>query len=802
MRDLPRGKSLCISIFSPYIWPIAEKEVSLQHSAIKNHMKKSILLCCLMVCQMLQAQETAMRQYVDNLLSKMTLEEKLGQLNLQPASDEIVTGGMVNTLVGQLIASGQLGGIFNLKGVDKIRALQDIAVKQSRLGIPLIVGMDVIHGYETIFPIPLALSCSWDMQAIEEMARISALEATADGINWFYSPMVDICVDARWGRIAEGGGEDPYLGSEIARAYVRGYQGSAANSQKLSTNSGMACAKHYALYGASEAGRDYNTVDMSRLRMYNQYLPPYKAAAEEGAGSFMSSFNIVDGQHATANHWLLTEVLRDQWKFNGFVVTDYGSINEMGIWGFDNLKSNSAKALKAGTDMDMCSNGFVSTLAQSLQDGTVTMSDIDQACRRVLEAKWKLGLFDNPYRYLDSKRRAKDIYTASNRTASRQLATKTFVLLKNAVSSGSPAGKALLPLSPNTTIALIGPLANDRANITGTWCVAYTPERYATIKEALEHRLPKGKLLYSQGCNLTHDANLQQAAEFGKSIPRVNAAKAKAEALAIAKKADVIVCAMGECADFSGESSSRATLEMPDAQRELLEELVKIGKPIVLLNFSGRPTVLTWEQEHLDAIMNVWFAGSEAGDAIADVLFGDAAPSGHLTVTMPQALGQVPLYYNHLNTGRPVEKGFNKYRKYASNYLEVRNDPLYPFGYGLTYTTFSYSDLSLSSATMQADGSVEASIMVKNTGQREGDEVVQLYIHQQASSIARPVKELRGFQRIHLKAGEERRVTFCIDREHLQYLNSQGESVLEPGLFDIMIGANSDDTHSQTLVVQ
>ena len=765
-------------------------------------MKKSILLCCLMVCQMLQAQETAMRQYVDNLLSKMTLEEKLGQLNLQPASDEIVTGGMVNTLVGQLIASGQLGGIFNLKGVDKIRALQDIAVKQSRLGIPLIVGMDVIHGYETIFPIPLALSCSWDMQAIEEMARISALEATADGINWFYSPMVDICVDARWGRIAEGGGEDPYLGSEIARAYVRGYQGSAANSQKLSTNSGMACAKHYALYGASEAGRDYNTVDMSRLRMYNQYLPPYKAAAEEGAGSFMSSFNIVDGQHATANHWLLTEVLRDQWKFNGFVVTDYGSINEMGIWGFDNLKSNSAKALKAGTDMDMCSNGFVSTLAQSLQDGTVTMSDIDQACRRVLEAKWKLGLFDNPYRYLDSKRRTKDIYTASNRTASRQLATKTFVLLKNAVSSGSPAGKALLPLSPNTTIALIGPLANDRANIAGTWCVAYTPERYATIKEALEHRLPKGKLLYSQGCNLTHDANLQQAAEFGKSIPRVNAAKAKAEALAIAKKADVIVCAMGECADFSGESSSRATLEMPDAQRELLEELVKIGKPIVLLNFSGRPTVLTWEQEHLDAIMNVWFAGSEAGDAIADVLFGDAAPSGHLTVTMPQALGQVPLYYNHLNTGRPVEKGFNKYRKYASNYLEVRNDPLYPFGYGLTYTTFSYSDLSLSSATMQADGSVEASIMVKNTGQREGDEVVQLYIHQQASSIARPVKELRGFQRIHLKAGEERRVTFCIDREHLQYLNSQGEPVLEPGLFDIMIGANSDDTHSQTLVVQ
>ena len=766
-------------------------------------MRKNILLCCLLACQMLQAQTTEMRQYVDQLLAKMTLEEKLGQLNLVPASDEIVTGGTVDTQVGQRIANGQLGGIFNLKGVDKIRALQDIAVKQSRLGIPLIVGMDVIHGYETIFPIPLALSCSWDIPAIENMARISALEATADGINWFYSPMVDICVDARWGRIAEGGGEDPYLGGEIARAYVRGYQGATANNQQLNANSGLACVKHYALYGASEAGRDYNTVDMSRLRMFNQYLPPYKAAAEAGAGSFMSSFNIVDGQHATANRWLLTDVLRDQWKFDGFVVTDYASINEMSIWGFGDLKSNSAKALKAGTDMDMCANGFVSTLAQSLQDGTVTMADIDQACRRVLEAKWKLGLFDNPYRYLDSKRRAKDIYTTENRAASRQLATETFVLLKNAtIPAASPAGRPLLPLATDKTIALIGPLANDRANIAGTWCVAYTPERYATIKEALERRLPKGKLLYAQGCNLTHDADLQQAAEFGKNIPRVDAAKAKAEALDVAKKADVIVCAMGECADFSGESSSRATLEMPDAQRELLEELVKIGKPIVLLNFSGRPTVLTWEQEHVDAIMNVWFAGSEAGDAIADVLYGDAAPSGRLTVTMPQALGQVPIYYNHLNTGRPVEKGADKYRKYASNYLEVRNDPLYPFGYGLTYTSFRYSGLSLSSNTMAADGSVEASVMVSNTGQRDGYEVVQLYIHQQAASVARPVKELRGFQRIHLKAGEQRRVTFCIDREHLQYMNSQGEPVLETGRFDIMIGGNSDDVLSQPLTVR
>jgi beta-glucosidase len=374
------------------------------------------------------------------------------------------------------------------------------------------------------------------------------------------------------------------------------------------------------------------------------------------------------------------------------------------------------------------------------------------------------------------------------------MAAETFVLLKNQ--------NDLLPLTMDKTIALIGPLANDRANIAGTWCVAYTPERYATIKESLERRLPKGRLLYAQGCNLTRDEALQKAAEFGKTIPRVDAVQAKAEALAIAQKADIIVCAMGECADFSGESSSRATLEMPDEQRELLAELVKLGKPVVLLHFSGRPTVLTWEQPHVDAIMNVWFAGSEAGDAIADVLFGEAAPSGKLTVTMPQAIGQVPMYYNHLNTGRPVPEGAKNYRKYQSNYLELRNDPLYPFGYGLTYTTFNYSDLSLSSAVMAADGSIEASVTVTNTGKRDGDEIVQLYIHQQAASVARPVKELKGFQRIQLKAGEKRKVTFRIGREQLQYYDAEGNSVLEPGVFDVMIGSDSRRVSTATLRVE
>lgn len=732
------------------------------------------------------AQQQDMHSFVDNLMSRMTLQEKIGQLNLQVAGD-ITTGQAQDTEVAGMIADGKMGGVFNLKGVDKIRSLQDVAVKKSRLGIPLIVGMDVIHGYETIFPIPLAMASSWDMEAIERAARIAAIEASADGIDWFYSPMVDICIDARWGRTAESAGEDPFLGSAVAQAYIRGYQGKDMKGK----DEVMACVKHFALYGAVEAGRDYNTVDMSRLRMYNQYFPPYKAAAEAGAGSFMSSFNLVDGQHATANRWLLTDVLRKQWKWDGFVVTDYGSIGEMINHGFGDLAHNSALALHAGTDMDMCAQGFLGTLEQQVKDGRVSIADIDQACRRVLEAKYKLGLFADPYKYLDPERRARDIYTDANRQVSRDLAAETFVLLKN---SGN-----ILPLKGEQKIALIGPLADDRANIAGTWCVAYTPERYATIKEALQRKIQKlsnSKLLYAQGCNLTRDEALQRAAEFGKTMPRGDEAQLKAEALDVARQADVIVCAMGECADFSGESSSRATLELPDVQRELLEELVKLGKPIVLLNFSGRATVLTWEQEHVDAIMNVWFGGSEAGDAICDVLFGDKAPTGKLTVTMPQAVGQVPVYYNHLNTGRPVPEGADHYFKYASNYLDVRNDPLYPFGYGLTYTTFEYG-----APTLSADNK-QVSVVIKNSGMRDGDEVVQLYIRDVFASVSRPVKELKGFQRIHLKAGESKTVTFDLTPDLLSFYDYDGNLMLEPGDFVIMTGPNSRDVQSVTLTVK
>lgn len=731
-----------------------------------------------------------MNEFIDGLMAQMTLREKIGQLNLMVAGD-ITTGAAMSTKVGGSIAAGDMGGIFNIKGIDKICALQEIAIRKSRLKIPLLVGMDVIHGYETIFPIPLGLSCSWDMAAIEKSAQIAAKEASADGINWTYSPMVDVSLDARWGRYSEGNGEDPYLSSRIAEAMIKGYQGDYSRPDNI-----MACLKHFALYGAVEAGRDYNTVDMSRLRMYNQYLPPYKAAVEAGVGSVMSSFNLVDYVPATANKWLMTDLLRHEWGFDGFTVTDYGSIREiLNHRTAADLKEASAQALNAGTDMDMCSEGYVKTLEQSVKDGTVSESTIDTACRRILEAKYKLGLFENPYKYCDLSRRKKDIFTRENRQVARDIAAETFVLLKNRDN--------LLPLKKEGKIALIGPLANTRANMAGTWCVAYTPDKYATLKESMEQALKgKAQLLYAPGCNVISDAQAQKDGEFGKTIPRVDDASAADEALRIAGQADVIVCAMGETADMSGECASRTDLRLPDVQRELLARLVQTGKPVVLLNFSGRPTVLSWENVHVNAIMNVWFGGSEAGDAICDVLFGDKAPSGKLTVSMPQVTGQEPLYYNHLNTGRPVAPHTKEFHKYQSNYLDVRNDALYPFGYGLSYTTFKYGDFKLDVPEMTADGTARATVTVTNTGSRDGDEVVQLYICDKVASISRPVKELKGFRRIHLAAGESKEVTFTITPDLLKFYDAGLKYVLEPGDFDIMVGPDSDTLTTLTLKVK
>lgn len=738
-----------------------------------------------------QADKGKMDQFIDNLMGKMTLQEKIGQLNL-PVSGEIVTGQAKSSDVAGKIRKGQVGGLFNVKGVENIREVQKIAVEQSRLKIPLLFGMDVIHGYETVFPIPLALSCSWDMEAIKESARIAAKESSADGICWTFSPMVDICRDPRWGRMAEGGGEDPYLGSEISAAMVKGYQGDDLTDK----NTIMACVKHFALYGAPEAGRDYNTVDMSHLSMFNNYFPPYKAAIDAGVGSVMTSFNVVDGIPATGNKWLMTDVLRDRWGFDGFVVTDYTAISEMIAHGMGDLQQVSAMSLSAGTDMDMVADGFLTTLEKSLKEGKVTMAEIDKACRRILEAKYKLGLFDDPYKYCDASRVKKDIFTAENRAVARKIATETFVLLKNE--------NNLLPLQRKGKIALVGPLANTKANMPGTWSVAAAFDKYNSLYESMKQSLAgKAEVLYAKGSNLMYDAQREaEATMFGREMrdPR-SAQELLDEALSIASQADVIVAAVGESSEMSGESSSRTNLEMPDAQRDLLTALKKTGKPIVLVYFAGRSTVMTWEQENFPAILNVWFGGSEAADAICDVVFGDVSPSGKLTTTFPKNVGQIPLYYNHLNTGRPLEAG-KWFSKFRSNYLDIDNDPLYPFGYGLSYTTFRYGNLQLSNDSMNEKGKITASVTVTNTGNYDADEIVQMYIRDMVGSVARPVKELKGFERIHLKKGESRTVSFDITAEQLKFYNSALNWVCEPGEFEVMVGGNSREVQTKKFSLQ
>ena len=732
----------------------------------------------------LQAQKAPrdMDRFIDQLMKKMTLEEKIGQLNL-PVTGEITTGQAKSSDVAKRIRNGEVGGLFNLKGVERIREVQRQAVEESRLGIPLLFGMDVIHGYETIFPIPLGLSCTWDMKAIEESARIAAVEASADGISWTFSPMVDVSRDPRWGRVSEGNGEDPFLGAAIARAMIRGYQG-----KDMSRNDEiMACVKHFALYGASEAGRDYNTVDMSRQRMFNEYMLPYQAAVEAGVGSVMASFNEVDGVPATGSKWLMTDVLRKQWGFDGFVVTDYTGINEMIDHGMGDQQTVASLALNAGVDMDMVSDAFSGTLKKSVEEGKVSAAAIDAACRRILEAKYKLGLFDNPYKYCDVNRPKKQIFTKEHRAIARKTASESFVLLKN---------EGVLPLSKKGTIAVVGPLANTRSNMPGTWSVAAVLDNAPSLVEGLREVVgDRAKVVTAKGSNLIGDADYEKRATmFGRELHRDNRTDRELldEALKVAAGADVIVAALGESSEMSGESSSRTNLEMPDVQRALLQELLKTGKPVVLVLFTGRPLVLTWEEEHVPAILNVWFGGSEAAYAISDVLFGDDNPSGKLTATFPQNVGQIPLFYNHKNTGRPLQEG-RWFEKFRSNYLDVSNEPLYPFGYGLSYTTFAYSDIHLSSTEMSADGELTATVTVTNTGSRDGAEVVQLYIRDLVGSVTRPVKELKGFEKIFLKAGESRKVSFSITPELLKFYNYDLQFVCEPGDFDVMIGGNSRD---------
>ena len=735
-----------------------------------------------------QTTNAKMNAFVNNLLSKMTLDEKLGQLNL-PGAGDITTGQASNSDIGLKIREGKVGGLFNIKSIEKIKAVQKVAIEESRLKIPLIFGMDVIHGYQTEFPIPLALSCSWDMKLIEKTARIAATEASADGICWTFSPMVDIARDPRWGRIAEGSGEDAYLGSQIAKAMVHGYQGDDLSKN----NTIMACVKHYAMYGAAEAGRDYNTTDMSRSRMYNEYLPPYKAAVEAGAGSIMSSFNEVDGIPATANKFLLTDVLRDQWKFKGFVVTDYTGINEMVNHGLGDLQKVSLLALKAGVDMDMVGEGFLTTLKESLKEGKITIEQINNACRLILEAKYKLGLFDDPYKYCDEHRAATEIFTEANLKFAREAAAKSFVLLKNK--------DQLLPLKKNTTVALVGPLANSKENMLGTWAVAADFTKPLSLFSAMKNKVANNvSVLYAKGANISEDSAFEaRVSVFGKPFDRDNRSAdiLIKEALDAAAKADVIVAAMGETAEMTGESSSRSDISLPQSQKDLLKALIKTGKPIVLVLFTGRPLAIKWEQENIPAIINVWHGGTEAGNAIADVLYGDVNPSGKLSTTWPQNVGQIPIYYNHKNTGRPLEEG-KWFEKFRSNYLDVSNDPLYAFGYGLSYTSFSYSDISLSKSTIKSNEKLDIKVTVTNTGNYDGAETVQLYIRDMVASITRPVKELKGFEKIFLKKGESKEVHFTLTAADLKFYNNDLKFVFEPGTFKVFVGGSSDNTKEKS----
>ncbi len=755
-------------------------------------MKKELLFMVTMLTSTFLFAQTSkdatMHAFVNKLLAKMTLEEKLGQLNL-PASSDFVTGAVSSSDIAQKVKEGKVGGVFNIRSVTKIKELQEFAVKNTRLHIPLLFGMDVIHGYKTIFPIPIGMSATWDMPLIERSARIAASEASADGIMWTFSPMVDLTRDPRWGRTSEGNGEDAFLSSAIAKAMVHGYQGDDLSLK----NTIMSCVKHYALYGAAEGGRDYNTTDMSRIRMYNEYFPPYKAAVDAGVKTVMVSFNEIDGIPASGNKWLVDDVLRKQWKFNGMVVSDYTGIPEMVNHGIGDFKTVNEKALLAGVDMDMVGEGFLNMFKQSLKEGKITQAQIDKACERILISKYELGLFDDPYKYCDEKRSATEVFTEKNRMDARVIAAQSFVLLKN--------NNNILPIAKGKVIALVGPLANAKENMTGTWSVGADNSKSISLLQGLTELVgTNGKVAYAKGSNLEDDYELQKRETmFGKDMERDarTADQLIQEALTVSANADVIVAALGEGAESTGESASRSNLDLPAAQQKLLKALLATGKPVVLVLFNGRPLTLTWEDANVPSILEVWFAGSEAGYAIADALLGKVNPSGKLSMSFPQNVGQIPLYYNHKNTGRPLSKWFSKFQ---SNYLDVSNDPLYPFGYGLSYSKFEYSNFAVSDTVLKGNKKLIATVEVKNTSATPGKEVVQMYIRDVVGSVTRPVEELKGFQKIELAAGETKKVSFEITPELLKFYNTDLKYDWEPGEFQIMVGTNSRDVQKLKVI--
>ena len=741
----------------------------------------SFLLCLnLVFAQKKTSQVNSKRNaFVTKLMAKMTLEEKVGQLNL-PSVGFDVTGPVISQDVEAKIKKGLVGGVFNTFTPIAVRKLQEMAVNETRLKIPLLFGYDVIHGHRTIFPIALGLSASWDLDLIERTARAAAEEASADGLNWTFSPMVDIARDPRWGRVSEGAGEDPYLGSQIAKAMVNGYQGKDLSKN----NTILACVKHFALYGAGEAGRDYNTVDMSRLRMYNEYFPPYKAAIDAGAGSVMTSFNEIEGIPASGNRWLMEEVLRKQWGFAGLIVTDYTAINEMINHGVGDEKKVAELTLNAGVDMDMVGELLLKHGAELVKGNRVKQATIDAACRRILEAKYDLGLFDDPYRYVNEERNKQEIMNQQKLDLSKEAAIKSMVLLKNT--------NQVLPLKPNQKIAFIGPLVKNQRDLIGSWSGAGDWKKATSIWTALESKFDTDKFSYAKGSNLVDNEDLMKKLNpHGAELVPDGRSPEKMidEAVKIANRSDVVVAVLGEPFGMSGEAASRSMIGLLDNQLELLKALKKTGKPIVLVLMNGRPLTLEWEAKNMDAILETWYGGTNAGPAISDILFGDANPSGKITMSFPRNVGQIPIYYNAKNTGRPLDID----QKYTSKYLDVANDPLYPFGFGLSYTNFDYSSISLDRKEIASTQKITASVTLSNTGKFDGEEVVQLYIQDVVGSITRPVKELKAFQKVFLRAGESKAVVFTISNEDLKFYNSNLKYVSEPGDFKVYIGGNSRD---------
>lgn len=706
--------------------------------------------------------DAGVEQRIDSLIGLMSVEEKLGQLN-QVGPEWPRERGPENSYQAELIRNGKIGSFLYLSGADATRRVQRIAVEESRLKIPLIFGLDVIHGYRTTFPIPLALACTWNPELVEETARVAAVEATASGIHWTFAPMVDIARDPRWGRIAEGAGEDPFLGSAMAAAQVRGFQGTDLRQPYTM----LACAKHFAAYGGAEGGRDYNTVDMSERTLREIYLPPFEAAVDAGVGTLMSSFNEIGGVPSSANKWLMTDVLRGKWKFNGFVVSDYAAVEQLMNHGVAVSREQAGiLGLTAGVDMDMVDTIYTNELVEAAKSGRLPMNVVDEAVRRVLRVKFALGLFEHPYRNCDTTLAAKVFLKDDHVKLALKAAHQSIVLLKNE--------KHILPLTRDIrSIAVIGPLADVRIEMSGPWSGQVKEEDFTSVLASVKRSSSsKTTILYTKGCEVEGDSgyNAMQAAK-------------------VAKQADVAIVVAGENDNMSGEAASRSNIDLPGRQKDLIKAIHATGTPVVLVLLNGRPLALEWEVSHVAAIVEAWFPGTASGNAIADVVFGDVNPSGKLPVSFPRSVGQIPIYYNHKNTGRP----FKAEDPYTSRYLDIPNTPLFPFGFGLSYTTFRYSNIKVSSASITSGQSLLVSVDVTNAGRRDGDEIVQLYVHDEVASVTRPVKELKGFKRVALKAGETKTVAFTLKPDDLSFYNLEMKKVIEPGWFTVMVGGNSVD---------